>query len=175
MSFPETPNSVGFPSDAAGPSPLCNGVVGDGTIIGVATEVCFFRVMDDKNRVVTKYLLNPVVYDLDFRGVVLVVLVNLPEDVYYYNIRLRCVQDSPQGFSTFLVRDHAWELKYFGIGQKKVIGQSDPPFAQFLHPIPPDHFAGIKLDIEYGMARCVIKAEHVVTSCEIYPYLQSKE
>ena len=175
MTIAETPDSVSFPGDPTRPSPFGDRVEGDTPIIAVAVTIGFLTVVNDNNRIRTEYLLNPIVDNLNLRGIVLVVLVHLPEHIEYYDIRLRCVQDTPQTFSTFDVGYQTWQLKYLGVGKDQPFWHGDPCFAKFLHPIPPDHFRGVKLDVEYLVGFSIVKTKYAIPCSQIPPYLEGKK
>lgn len=149
MVLAEAPDGVRLPGDPTGPSALCNGVGDMALLTAFSINIGLLAMVNQKDSIRSKYLLNPVIDNLHFRGVVLVTLVNLPIDIQDYEVRGRLLQKRLQGYSVLRFCDNTREFKRFGVRHENIGWQYYARPMHLLQPIPPDQLGGIELDIEY--------------------------
>ena len=175
MIFPETPQGIGSSSNPTTPSTLIDGVEGEARITTLGVGIRFLAMVNQDYGIRTEYFLNTIVDNLHFSRIILVVLVDLPINVQDYKIRIALRQHAFQEVPRFQLCDDTWRLEYQGVRYNHPIRQSDSCFTQLVEPIPPDHLASIKLDIQYNTLFGRTESEYVLPSRELHGKLQSHE
>lgn len=175
MIIPETPQTVGSPSDPTGPSSLVNGVEGMPALAGFGIHVRFLAMVDQDHGIIAKYLLNPIINDFHFSGVILVLLVHLPIDIKEYYVGGALFEQITKNSFMCRVSNDARKTEGLRIGYQDIFREHNASFIKFLQPISPYHLTSIQLDIQYTTWLGRVKAEYVLPHSEIQPYLESEE